>query len=148
MSSDPEQEFFSDGITEDLITSLSCYRSFSVIARNSTAAYKGQSDDVRQIADELGAIYVLQGSIRKSRERVRVSAQLIDAVSGNHIRAERYDRKVDDIFDLQAEIVETISGRLGPEVDATQMRRAESRSTRNLEAWGVLPPKNDRVLQV
>ncbi|MFT5393978.1 MAG: adenylate cyclase [Gammaproteobacteria bacterium] len=136
MSSDPEQEFFSDGMTEDLITSLSCYRSFSVIARNSTAVYKGQSADVRQIANDLGASYILQGSIRKSGARVRVSAQLIDAVYGNHIWAERYDRKVDDIFDLQDEIVETISGRLGPEVDATEMRRAELKSTRNLDAWG------------
>lgn len=135
MSGDPEQEYFSDGITEDLITALSCYRSFSVVARNSVFVYKGQSVDVRRVASELGARYILEGSIRKSGARVRTTAQLIDAQSGNHIWAERYDRDLVDIFDLQDEIVEIISGRLGPEVDATEMHRAALKSTRNLAAW-------------
>ena len=135
MSGDPEQEYFGDGITEDLITALSCYRSFSIVARNSSFVYKGQSVDVRQVAKDLDARYVLEGSVRKSGNRVRITAQLIDAHSGNHIWAERYDRDIDDIFDLQDEIVEIISGRLGPEVDATEMQRAQLKSTRNLDAW-------------
>jgi len=135
MSGDPEQGYFSDGITEDIITALSCFRSFSVIARNSTFAYKGQSVDVRRVADELRARYVVEGSIRKAGNRVRITAQLIDAASGNHIWAERYDRDLEDIFAVQDEIVETIAGRLGPEVDTLERQRAERKPTRNLDAW-------------
>ncbi len=136
MSEDPEQEYFSDGITEDIITALSSFRSFSVIARNSTFIYKGQAVDVRQIAEELGARYVVEGSIRKAGNRVRITAQLIDATSGNHIWAERYDRHLEDIFAVQDEIVETIAGRLGPEIDTFERHRAERKPTRNLDAWG------------
>jgi TolB-like protein/Tfp pilus assembly protein PilF len=136
MSGDPEQEYFSDGITEDIITALSCFRSFSVIARNSTFIYKGQAVDVRRVADELRARYVVEGSIRKAGNRVRITAQLIDAASGNHIWAERYDRDLEDIFAVQDEIVETIAGRLGPEVDTFERHRAERKPTRNLDAWG------------
>ena len=98
MSGDPEQEFFADGMAEDIITALSRYRSLFVIARNSTFAYKGQSPDLRQVSQELGVRYVLEGSIRKAGQRIRVTAQLIDGTSGAHIWAERYDRQLDDIF--------------------------------------------------
>ncbi|MHC4587496.1 MAG: adenylate/guanylate cyclase domain-containing protein [Planctomycetota bacterium] len=135
MSGDPEQEYFSDGITEDIITALTCFRSFSVIARNSTFIYKGKSVDVRRVADELHARYVVEGSIRKSANRVRITAQLIEAASGNHIWAERYDRDLKDIFAVQDEIVKTIAGRLGSEVDSLERQRAERKPTRNLDAW-------------
>jgi len=135
MSEDPEQEYFSDGITEDIITALSCFRSFSVIARSSTFIYKNQAVDVRQVAEELRARYVVGGSIRKAGNRVRITAQLIDATSGNHIWAERYDRHLEDIFAVQDEIVETIAGRLGSEVDTFERHQAERKPTRNLDAW-------------
>jgi len=135
MSGDPEQEYFSDGITEDITTALSCFRSFSVIARSSAFIYKGQSVDVRKVADELGATYVIEGSVRKVGHRVRITAQLIDAFSGNHIWAEHYDRNLDDIFTVQDEIVTTIAGRISPVVDATERHRAERKVTRNLDAW-------------
>ena len=136
MSGDPEQEYFSDGITEDIITALACFRSFSVIARNSTFIYKGQAVDVRRVADELRARYVVEGSTRKAGNRVRITAQLIDAASGNHIWAEHYDRDLEDIFAVQDDIVETIAGRLGHELDTFERQRAERRPTRNLDAWG------------
>ncbi len=98
MSGDPEQEYFSDGISEDLITALSRIRHFNVIARNSTFSYKGTSPDIRQVSKELGARYIVEGSVRKSGNRVRVSAQLIDGTTGNHVWAERYDRDLEDIF--------------------------------------------------
>jgi adenylate cyclase len=135
MSGDSEQEYFSDGITDDIITALTCFRSFSVIARNSTFIYKDQPVDVRRVAGELHARYVVEGSIRKAGNRVRITAQLIDAISGNHIWAERYDRDLKDIFAVQDEIVETIAGRLGAEVDSLERQRAERKPTRNLDAW-------------
>ena len=104
MSGDPEQEYFGDGIAEDIITALSKLRGLFVIARNSTFAYKGKAPDIRQVARELGVRYILEGSVRKAGERLRVSGQLIDAASGNHIWAERYDRPTTDIFALQDEI--------------------------------------------
>ncbi len=135
MSGDPEQEYFSDGITEDITTALSCFRSFSVIARNSAFAYKGKSVDVRQIARELGARYVVEGSVRKAGDRVRITAQLVDAITGSHIWAEHYDRNLDDIFTVQDEIVTIISGRIAPEVDATERQKAKRKATLNLDAW-------------
>ncbi len=116
MSGDPEQEYFADGITEDLITELSRFQNLSVIARNSTFTYKGKAVRVQDVGRELGVRYVVEGSIRKAGNRVRVSVQLVDAVSGSHLWAERYDRDLTDIFELQDEltkaIVATISGRL------------------------------------
>ena len=92
MSGDPEQEYFTDGITEDIITELSRFHSLFVIARNSSFSYKGQSPDIRRVGKELGVRYVLEGSIRKSAQRIRVTGQLIDALTGNHLWAEKYDR--------------------------------------------------------
>jgi TolB-like protein/Tfp pilus assembly protein PilF len=135
MSGDPEQEYFSDGITEDIITALSRFRWFFVISRNSTFAYRGQSVDVRRVADELGAEYIVEGSVRKAGNRVRITAQLIDAASGNHIWAERYDRDLQDIFAVQDEITETIAARIESEVGAVERQRAQRKPPQSLDAW-------------
>jgi TolB-like protein/class 3 adenylate cyclase/predicted Zn-dependent protease len=135
LSHDPEQEYFADGITEDLITSLSASRFFPVIARNSTFVYKGKAVDVKQVSKELGVRYVVEGSVRKVGNRVRINAQLIDATSGHHIWAERYDRELSDIFALQDEIVETIVGSLGPALSRAEIRRAMRRAPEKLDAW-------------
>src|SRR5436190_5508694 len=108
MSSHPEQEYFADGISEDVITALSRSRDFLVTARNSTFTYKGTSPDIRQVGRDLGVRYVLEGSVRKSGDRLRITAQLIDATSGNHVWAERYDRPTADIFAAQDEITESV----------------------------------------
>ena len=112
MSGDSEQEYFADGITEDIITELSRFRSLSVIARNSSFVFKGQSVDVKEIAGKLGVQYLVEGSVRKAGDRVRITAQLLDAKSGSHLWADRYDRKLEDIFDVQDEVVRVISGRI------------------------------------
>ena len=109
LSRDPEQEYFADGLTEDIITALSHWRMFPVIARNSTFIYKGRAVNVQQIARELGAKYIIEGSVRKGGDQVRVTVQLIDAGTGHHVWAERYDRKIGDIFELQDEITERIA---------------------------------------
>ena len=135
MSGDPEQEYFSDGVSEDIITALSRIRWFFVIARNTSFAYKGQSPDIRQVAIELGVAYVLEGSVRKSGKRIRVTAQLIDGATGNHVWAKRYDRDLEDIFELQDEITETIVGAIEPEMARTERERAKAKRPDNLEAW-------------
>ncbi len=135
MSGDPEQEFFADGMAEEIITALSHYRSFFVIARNSSFTYKGRAVDVTQVRRELGVRYVLEGSVRKAGNRVRVTAQLIDATTGNHIWAERYDRELDDIFGLQDEITETIVVSVEPELGAVERERARRKPPENLDAW-------------
>ena len=136
MSGDPEQEFFADGMAEDIITCLSHHRWFFVIARNSSFTYKGHATDVKQVAKELGVRYVLEGSVRKAGNRVRVTAQLIDATTGNHIWAEHYDRELDDIFALQDEITETIVASVEPELGAVERERARRKPPENLDAWG------------
>ncbi len=135
MSGDPEQEYFADGISEDLITALSKIRWFFVIARNSTFTYKGQAVEVRQVARELGVRYVLEGSVRKVGNRVRVSAQLIDATTGRHVWAERYDREIDDIFALQDEMTQTIVAAVEPELGAAERERAVRKPPESLDAW-------------
>ncbi len=131
----PEQEFFADGMAEDIITALSKYHWFFVIARNSSFTYKGRAVAVTQVARELGVRYVLEGSVRKAGNRVRVTAQLIDAVAGHHIWAERYDRELDDIFALQDEITETIVASIEPELGAVERERARRKPPENLDAW-------------
>ena len=116
LSRDPDQEFFADGIAEDLITELSRLRWLLVTARNTTFTYKGRAVDVKQVGRDLGVRYVVEGSVRKGGERVRITAQLVDAVTGNHIWAERYDRDLSDIFALQDEITETLVAALQVEV--------------------------------
>ena len=135
MSGDPEQEYFSDGITEDIITELSRYPDFLVIARNSTFVYKHKRVDLREIARSLGVQSVLEGSVRRAGKNVRISAQLIDAATGAHLWAERYDRTLEDIFAVQDEITETIVGALGVTLQEARVRRAMRRDPGSLDAY-------------
>ena len=135
MSGDAEQEFFADGITEDIITALSKFRWFFVIARNSTFVYKGQAVDVKQVGRELGVRYVLEGSVRKVANRVRISAQLIEAATGNHVWAEKYGRNITDIFAVQDEITANVSGAVGSEILRAEIGRAAKMSPTELGAW-------------
>jgi adenylate cyclase len=135
MSGDTEQEYFADGITEDIITALSHWRTFPVIARNSTFTYKGRPVKVQEVAEELGARYVIEGSVRKSGDRVRITVQLIDAESGHHVWAERYDRNIDDIFALQDEITERIAATVEPELERAERQRSVSKQPSSLQAW-------------
>lgn len=135
MSGDAEQEYFADGLSEDIITALSRYRWFFVIARNSSFAYKGRSVDIKQVARELGVRYVLEGSVRKAGNRVRVTGQLIDAETGVHLWAERYDRDLADIFAIQDEITESVVGAIEPEILMGEGRRAVHKPTANLDAY-------------
>jgi len=136
ISGDPEQEYFGDGIAEDIITALSKLKGFLVIARNSTFAYKGKVPDVRQIARDLGVRYVLEGSVRKAAERLRVTGQLIDATTGSHIWAERYDRPAADIFALQDEITNSVVAAIEPQLYAAENLRLRSKPPESLDAWG------------
>ncbi|HSD09843.1 MAG TPA: adenylate/guanylate cyclase domain-containing protein [Candidatus Binatia bacterium] len=135
MSADPEQEYFSDGISEDLITALSRIRWLFVVARNSTFTYKGKAVDVKQVARELAVHFVLEGSVRKGGGRVRITAQLIDASTGSHVWAERYDRELADIFAVQDEITETIAAAIEPELAQFERERARRKPPESLDAW-------------
>ena len=135
LSGDEEQEYFSDGITEDLITALSHDRELAVVARNSTFAFKGSPADIRTIARELDATHVVEGSVRKSGNRIRVTAQLIDAESGHHVWADRYDRELRDIFDLQDEVVEAIVTRLRPALWEPPRTESRNRKPSSFDAW-------------
>jgi adenylate cyclase len=135
MSGDPEQEYFSDGIAEDIITELSRNRLLFVIARNSTFTYKGHAVDTRQIARELGVRYLVEGSVRRDGNRIRITAQLIDAEIGSHIWAERYDRDIADIFAVQDEITLAIVAALGPAISHAEQQRAMQRPPDSLSAW-------------
>ncbi len=137
MSGDPEQDFFADGISEDIITALSKIRSFLVIARNSTFTYKGRAVDIKSVAKELGVRYVLEGSVRKAGNRIRITAQLIEATSGHHIWAEKYDRELRDIFELQDEMTRTIAGSIEPELSAKERDSAIRKPPDNLDAWEI-----------
>lgn len=135
MSGDPDQEYFSDGLTEDIITGLSRVRWLLVIARNSCFTFKGQTTSVRKVGQALGARYVLEGSVRRSGEQVRITAQLVDADTGGHLWADRYDRRLDDIFRVQDDITANIVAAIGPEVTLAEVERARSRRPRSLDAW-------------
>jgi adenylate cyclase len=135
MSGDPEQEYFADGIAEDIITGLSRFHWFFVIARNSSFTYKGRAVDVTQVARELGVQYVLEGSVRKGGNRVRITAQLIDALTGRHVWAERYDRDLDDIFAVQDEISEAITTTVAPAFTSAEAQRAERKPPESFDAW-------------
>lgn len=137
MSGDPDQEYFIDGVTEDIITELSRFRSLFVIARNSSFTYKGKSIDVRTVSRELGVRYVLEGSIRRAEKRVRVTAQLVDAVSGTHIWAERYDRVLEDIFDVQEELTRSIVAAIAPQIDAAELEKAARKRPESLSAYEI-----------
>jgi adenylate cyclase len=135
MSGDPEQEYFADGLTEDIITALSLWRSFPVIARNSTFAYKGQSPDIREAGKALGARYMVEGSVRKAGNRVRITVQLIDAETGHHVWAERYDRELEDIFAVQDEITERIAAIILPAIEGFERKRVAQKLPNDLNAW-------------
>ena len=135
MSSDPEQEFFADGIAEDIITALSRYPSLFVVARNSSFTYKGQAIDVKQVGRELGVRYVLEGSLRKAGNRIRVTAQLVEAETGKHVWAERYDRYLADIFLLQDEITEAVTIAIAPAIAEAEQQRAMRKPPGSLDAW-------------
>ena len=135
MSGDPEQEYFSDGITEDIITELSRFRSLFVIARNSSFHYKGQSLKVQDIGRDLGVQYIVEGSVRKAGNRVRITAQLVAAESGNHLWAERYDRDLDDIFAVQDEVTHAIVTAIEPTLGSAERDRAHRKPTGSLDAW-------------
>jgi len=135
MSGDPEQEFFADGIAEDIITTLARYPSLFVIARNSSFTYKGRAVDVKQVGHELGVRYLLEGSVRKAGNRIRVTSQLVETEAGNHVWAERYDRDLADIFALQDEITEAVTIAIAPAVADAERQRAVRRSPGSLDAW-------------
>jgi adenylate cyclase len=135
MSDDPDQEFFADGMSEDIITALSRMPWFFVIARNSTFTYKGRSTDVKQVAAELGVKYLLEGSVRRAANRLRVNAQLIDATTGNHVWAQRYDRELEDIFAVQDELTDAIVGAIAPEFLSSEARQAKQKAPSQLDAW-------------
>jgi adenylate cyclase len=135
LSGDQDQEYFADGITEDLITALSHHRDLRVVARNSTFVYKDRAGDVRKTARELDATHVVEGSIRRSGNRVRVTAQLIEAESGHHLWADRYDRELNDIFDLQDDIVHEIAGHIHPTVERTEGDKLHRSGPEELDVW-------------
>jgi adenylate cyclase len=135
LSGDPEQEYFADGVVEDIITALSRNRAFFVISRNTTFTYKGPAVDVARVARELGVRYVLEGSVRRAGNRVRITAQLIDAASGRHLWADRYDRELADVFAVQDEIARTIAGELAPGIIAAEMQQARRKDASQLDAW-------------
>ena len=135
MSGDPEQEYFADGMVEDIITGLSRSKSLFVIARNSSFTYKGKAVDIKQVGRELGVRYVLEGSVRKSGNRVRITGQLVDAATGNHIWADRYDSQLEDIFDLQDRGTGSVIGAIYPQLERAEIERAQRKPTESLKAY-------------
>jgi TolB-like protein/class 3 adenylate cyclase len=155
ISGDPEQEYFADGMVEEIITALSRIRWLFVIARNSSFTYKGQTVDVKQVGRELGVRYVLEGSVRNAGQRVRITAQLIDALTGTHLWADRFDGSLADIFDLQDKVAISVAGVIEPTLQAAEIRRSSERPTNDLTAYDLylhaLPQwgsfEKDRVFQ-
>jgi len=135
MSGDPEQEYFVDGMVEEIITALSRICWLFVIARNSTFTYKSQSVDVKQVGRELGVRYVLEGSVRKGGNRVRITAQLIDAETGAHLWADRFDGSLEDVFELQDKIAVSVAGIIEPALQAAEIHRSAARPTTDLSAY-------------
>jgi len=138
MSGDPEQRYFADGITEDIITELSRARGLFVIARNSSFSYRDKAVDVRRIAHELGVRYVVEGSVRRMADRIRITAQLIDAVSGNHLWSERFDRNIDDLFAIQDEVTQTIVTTMTGRLEDAEIWNASRKQTDSLSAYDCL----------
>jgi len=135
MSGDPEQEYFADGMVEDIITGLSRIKWLFVIARNSTFVYKGRAVDVKQVGRELGVRYVLEGGVRKAAGRVRITGQLIDATTGGHLWADRFDGRLEDIFDLQDRVTTSVVGAIAPKLEQAEIARAKRRPTDSLDAY-------------
>jgi adenylate cyclase len=135
MSGDPEQEYFADGISEDIITELSRFHSIFVIARNSSFTYRGQAIDVRKVAKDLGVRYVLEGSVRRAGNTIRVTAQLVDAITARHVWAERYDRNLVDLFAVQDEITRSIIGAIAPGIVMAEIQHSQSKTAAELDTW-------------
>src|ERR1700737_3922217 len=134
MSGDPEQEYFADGMVEDIITALSRFKSLFVIARNSSFTYKGKAVDIKQVGRELGVRYVLEGSVRKAGNRVRITGQLIEATTGRHLWADRFDGGLEDVFGLQDKVTQQVVGAIAPELDRAEIERASRRKASNVDA--------------
>jgi TolB-like protein len=137
LSGDPEQEYFADGMVDDIITALSHFRQLFVIARNSSFTYKGRAVDVKQVGRELGVRYVLEGSVRKSANRVRITGQLVDTATGAHLWADRFDGGLGDIFDLQDQVTESVVGAIAPAVEKAEIERAKRKPTESLDAYAL-----------
>ena len=135
LSADPEQEYFADGVVEDITMALSRFRWLFVIARNSSFTYKGRPVDIKQVGRELGVRYVLEGSVRKAGNRVRIAGQLIDAETGAHLWADRFDGALEDIFDLQDQVTSTVVGAIAPMLQREEIERARRKPTENLDAY-------------
>jgi adenylate cyclase len=135
MSGDPEQDYFADGMVDDIITALSHFKALFVIARNSSFTYKGRAVDVKQVGRELGVRYVLEGSVRKAANRVRITGQLVDAATGAHLWAERFDGGLGDVFDLQDRVTESVVGAIAPAVEKAEIERAKRKPTDSLDAY-------------
>jgi adenylate cyclase len=135
MSGDPEQEYFADGMVEEIITALSRIRWLFVIARNSSFTYKGQAIDVKQVGRELGVRYVLEGSVRKAGDRVRITGQLIDTTTGAHLWADRFDGSLEDVFELQDKVASRVAGVIEPALQAAETARSAGRPTADLTAY-------------
>lgn len=148
MSGDPEQGYFADGITEDIITDLSKVSGLFVIARNSSFAYKGQAPDIRKVSRELGVRYILEGSVRRAANRIRINAQMIDGTTGGHLWAERYDRGIEDIFAVQDEVTRTIVSALKVKLTPSEETRRESRGKVDPEAYDLLVRSRETMLQL
>ena len=140
LSGDPEQDYFADGVVEDIITALSRFKSFAVIARNSSFVYKGRAVDVRQVASELGVRYVLEGSVRRAGDRLRITAQLVEGDTGAHLWADKFDGAVEDVFDVQDRITESVATVVEPHIQSAEIERSrrerprEPRRLRSLSA--------------
>jgi TolB-like protein/class 3 adenylate cyclase len=137
MSGDPEQDYFADGMVEEIITALSHFKALFVIARNSSFTYKGRAVDVKQVGRELGVRYVLEGSVRKAANRVRITGQLVDTATGAHLWADRFDGGLGDIFDLQDQVTESVVGAIAPAVEKAEIERAKHKPTESLDAYAL-----------
>jgi len=135
MSGDPEQEYFADGVVEEITTALSRFKSLFVIARNSSFTYKGKAVDIKQVGRELGVRYVLEGSVRRAGGRVRITGQLIDAITGTHLWADRFEGALDDIFDLQDQVTASVAGAIVPKLEQAEIERATRKPTESLDAY-------------
>jgi TolB-like protein len=135
LSGDPEQEYFADGMVKDIIAGLSRFRWLFVIARNSSFTYKGRAVDVKQVAREFGVRYLLEGSVRKSAKRIRIAGQLIDASSGAHLWADRFEGAIKDVFALQDQVTASVVGAIAPRLQKAEIERARRKPTANLDAY-------------
>ena len=135
MSGDPEQEYFADGMVEDIITALSRFKSLFVIARNSSFTYKGKAVDIKQVGRELGVRYVLEGSVRKAGSRVRITGQLIEAATGGHLWADKFDGALEDVFGLQDQITTNVVGLIAPTLQQAEIERARQKPTDRLDSY-------------